>query len=159
MPAGAFIGLVVDAWVLYRAFGSRLLPADAAWPPGTAAAETIKAGHRGGRRALILAGATAVGLAGTLISLPLSAAGVAFLGNVWALMMFGIGLMPRQYGRTRSTPTWEPGTSRTASWSAPGSWHSARPCVCCSAVASANEPRSRRRPGDQPARQAGREAR
>lgn len=98
MLAGAFIGLVVDAWVLYRAFGSRLLPADAAWPPGTAAAETIKAGDRGGRRALILAGGTAVGLAGTLFSLPLSAAGVAFLGNVWALLMFGIGLMLRQYG-------------------------------------------------------------
>ncbi|WP_406447629.1 OPT/YSL family transporter [Streptomyces sp. NBC_00876] len=97
MLAGAFIGLVVDAWVLYRAFGSRLLPADAAWPPGTAAAETIKAGDRGGRRALVLAGGTAVGLAGTLFSLPLSAAGVAFLGNVWALMMFGIGLMLRQY--------------------------------------------------------------
>lgn len=43
MLAGSFIGLVVDAWVLYRAFGSRLLPADAPWPPGTAAAETIKA--------------------------------------------------------------------------------------------------------------------
>ncbi|MCX4734038.1 OPT/YSL family transporter [Streptomyces sp. NBC_01363] len=98
MLAGAFIGLIVDAWVLYRAFGSRLLPADAAWPPGTAAAETIKAGDRGGRRALILAGGTAVGLAETLFSLPLSAAGVAFLGNVWALMMFGIGLMLRQYG-------------------------------------------------------------
>ncbi|NDZ82339.1 OPT family oligopeptide transporter [Streptomyces sp. SID10853] len=97
MLAGAFIGLVVDAWVLYRAFGSRLLPADAAWPPGTAAAETIKAGDRGGRRALILAGGTVVGLAGTLVSLPLSAAGVAFLGNVWALLMFGIGLFFRQY--------------------------------------------------------------
>lgn len=97
MLAGSFIGLLVDAWVLYRAFGSRLLPADAAWPPGTAAAETIKAGDRGGRRALILAGGTAVGLAGTLLALPLSAAGVAFLGNVWALMMFGIGLMLRQY--------------------------------------------------------------
>lgn len=60
MLAGACIGLLVDAWVLYRAFGSRLLPADAAWPPGTAAAETIKAGDRGGRRALILAGGTAV---------------------------------------------------------------------------------------------------
>ncbi|GGY99155.1 membrane protein [Streptomyces nitrosporeus] len=97
MLAGSFAGLLVDAWVLYRAFGSRLLPADAAWPPGTAAAETIKAGDKGGRRALVLAGGTAVGLAGTLFSLPLSAAGVAFLGNVWALMMFGVGLMLRQY--------------------------------------------------------------
>ncbi|MGW8883723.1 OPT/YSL family transporter [Streptomyces sp. NPDC055749] len=98
MLAGSFVGLLVDAWVLYRAFGSRLLPADAAWPPGVAAAETIKAGDRGGRRALILVGGTAVGLAGTLFSLPLSAAGVAFLGNVWALLMFGIGLLLRQYG-------------------------------------------------------------
>ncbi|WP_299539379.1 OPT/YSL family transporter [uncultured Streptomyces sp.] len=97
MLAGAFAGLLIDAWVLYRSFGSRLLPADAAWPPGTAAAETIKAGDRGGRRALILAGGTAVGLAGTLFSLPLSAAGVAFLGNVWALAMFGVGLLLRQY--------------------------------------------------------------
>lgn len=97
MLAGSFAGLLVDAWVLYRAFGSRLLPADAAWPPGTAAAETIKAGDRGGKRALVLALGTAVGLGGTLLSLPLSAAGVAFLGNVWALMMFGIGLLIRQY--------------------------------------------------------------
>ncbi|MGW7516113.1 OPT/YSL family transporter [Streptomyces sp. NPDC054796] len=98
MLAGAFIGLLVDAWVLYRSFGSRLLPADAAWPPGTAAAETIKAGDQGGKRAVVLAGGTLAGLAGTFFSLPLSAAGVAFLGNIWALLMFGIGLGLREFG-------------------------------------------------------------
>ncbi|WP_320784301.1 OPT/YSL family transporter [Streptomyces sp. CRN 30] len=97
MLAGSFAGLLIDAWVLYRSFGSRLLPADAAWPPGTAAAETIKAGDKGGKRALVLGAGTLVGLGGTLFSLPLSAAGVAFLGNVWALLMFGIGLGIAQY--------------------------------------------------------------
>ncbi|WP_443066044.1 OPT/YSL family transporter [Streptomyces sp. NBC_00569] len=97
MLAGAFIGLLIDTWVLYRAFGSRLLPADAAWPPGTAAAETIKAGDKGGKRALVLGAGTLVGLGGTLLSMPLSAAGVAFLGNVWALLMFGVGLGLREF--------------------------------------------------------------
>ncbi|MFD7923727.1 OPT/YSL family transporter [Streptomyces sp. NPDC059740] len=97
MLAGSFAGLLIDAWVLYRSFGSPLLPADAAWPPGAAAAETIRAGDRGGRRALVLGAGTLVGLGGTLFGLPLSAAGVAFLGNMWALLMFGIGLAVAQY--------------------------------------------------------------
>lgn len=98
MLAGAFMGLLIDAWVLYRSFGSRLLPAQGPWPPGTAAAETIKAGDRGGKRAFILAGGTIAGLVGTFFSLPLSAAGVAFLGNIWALLMFGVGLGLREFG-------------------------------------------------------------
>ncbi|MBZ4019818.1 OPT/YSL family transporter [Streptomyces purpurogeneiscleroticus] len=97
MLAGAFIGLLIDTWVLYRSFGSRLLPATAAWPPGTAAAETIKAGDKGGKRALVLGASTLVGVGGTLLALPLSAAGVAFLGNVWALLMFGVGLGLREF--------------------------------------------------------------
>jgi uncharacterized oligopeptide transporter (OPT) family protein len=98
MLAGSFAGLLIDTWVLYRSFGSRLLPADGAWPPGAAAAETIKAGDKGGKRALVLGAGTLVGLGGTLLSLPLSAAGVAFLGNVWALLMFGVGLGLREFG-------------------------------------------------------------
>lgn len=97
MLAGSFAGLLIDTWVLYRSFGSRLLPADGAWPPGTAAAETIKAGDKGGKRALVLGAGTLVGVGGTLLSLPLSAAGVAFLGNVWALLMFGVGLGLREF--------------------------------------------------------------
>ncbi|MFD7295427.1 OPT/YSL family transporter [Streptomyces sp. NPDC059897] len=97
MLIGSFAGLLIDAWVLYRSFGSRLLPADGAWPPGTAAAETIKAGDKGGKRALVLGAGTVVGVVGTLFSLPLSAAGVAFLGNVWALGMFGVGLGLREF--------------------------------------------------------------
>ncbi len=96
--AGAVIGLLVDAWVLYRCFGSQFLPATNPWPPGVAAAETIKAGDEGGRSAVILFGSTIVAGLGTFFfALPFSAAGVALIGNIWALLMWGVGLMSRQY--------------------------------------------------------------
>lgn len=97
MLGGAVIGLAVDSWVLYRVFDSRLLPASAAWPAGIAAAETIKAGDEGGRKAKMLGISAVVGFVGSLFKLPMSAAGVAFLGNIWALLMFGIGLLVAQY--------------------------------------------------------------
>jgi uncharacterized oligopeptide transporter (OPT) family protein len=97
MLLGASIGLLVDTWVLFRTFDSRLFPATAAWPPGVAAAETVIAGDRGGRRAIILAAGALVGLVGTFLQLPMSAAGVALIGNIWALAMFGLGLLLRQY--------------------------------------------------------------
>ncbi|MEU6116090.1 OPT/YSL family transporter [Streptomyces sp. NPDC047117] len=100
MLGGAVIGLAVDSWVLYRVFDSRLLPASAAWPAGIAAAETIKAGDEGGRKAGMLGLSAVVGLVGSLFKLPMSAAGVAFLGNIWALLMFGIGLLVAQYAPT-----------------------------------------------------------
>ncbi|MFD5224744.1 OPT/YSL family transporter [Microbacterium sp. NPDC058342] len=96
MLIGASFALLVDGFILYRAFGSEFLPATAAWPPGVAAAETIKAGDRGGRRALILAGGAAVGVGASFFGLPMSAFGVAFLGNVWALSMFALGLVTNQ---------------------------------------------------------------
>ena len=95
--AGAALGLAIDVYVLYRAFGSRFLPADAAWPPGVAAAETIRAGDEGGRRALVLGAGGVVGLVASLLGLPMSAAGVALIGNMWALAMFGLGLLTSQY--------------------------------------------------------------
>ncbi len=94
---GAAAGLAVDSWVLYQTFGSRFLPATAAWPPGIAAAETIKAGDEGGRRAKILLGSGVVGAVLAWFSLSGSAAGVALIGNVVALLMFGVGLMINQY--------------------------------------------------------------
>ena len=94
---GVTVGLGIDAWVLYMAFGSRFLPATAPWPPGVAAAETIKAGDQGGRRAKILLGSGVLGAIMSWFSLSGSAAGVAFIGNVVALFMLGIGLFVRQY--------------------------------------------------------------
>ncbi|MFD7510977.1 OPT family oligopeptide transporter [Streptomyces sp. NPDC059853] len=97
MLGGAAIGLAVDSWVLYRVFDSKLLSATNAWPAGIASAETIKAGDTGGRKAAVLGVSAVAGLLGALAKLPTAAAGVGFLGNVWALAMFGIGLLIAQY--------------------------------------------------------------
>ncbi|BCB17577.1 OPT/YSL family transporter [Bosea sp. ANAM02] len=113
MLAGAFFAMLLDGYLLYRMFDSRVFPATGAWPPGVAAAEAIKAGDEGGRKAVLMgvgfgtailtgfikiplawigfAGSTAVS------SIPMSAFGVAFIGNIWALAMFGIGLLLRGY--------------------------------------------------------------
>lgn len=46
---------------------------------------------------MVLGGAGVMGLAGSWFGLPMSAAGVAFIGNAWALGMFGTGLLVAQY--------------------------------------------------------------
>ena len=95
---GVALAMLVDATMLYRLFGSRAFPAEGAWPPGVAAAEAIRAGDEGGRRMLLLGGGVAAGIAGTgFLGVPMSAFGVAFIGNVWALAMFGVGLLLRGY--------------------------------------------------------------
>jgi uncharacterized oligopeptide transporter (OPT) family protein len=95
--AGAVVALFVDGWMLYRVFDSTLLPADAAWPDGIAAAETIDAGDQGGRKARVLLVSALVGTVGAALKLPVGAAGIAFLGNAWALLGFAAGLLAAQY--------------------------------------------------------------
>ncbi|MCP4560518.1 MAG: OPT family oligopeptide transporter [Bosea sp.] len=113
MLAGAFFAMLLDGYLLYRMFDSRVFPATGAWPPGVAAAEAIKAGDEGGRKAVlmgvgfvtaIIVGFVKVplawiGFAGSaaVTGIPMSAFGVAFIGNIWALAMFGIGLLLRGY--------------------------------------------------------------
>lgn len=97
MLIGAFCGLMVDAYVMYRVFDSDLFPGRGLWPPGVAAAETLIAGDKGGWRAWLLASAGVVGVGGAAIGIPMSALGVAFIGNIWALSMFGAGLLVRGF--------------------------------------------------------------
>ena len=95
---GVALAMLVDATMLWRLFGTRAFPADGAWPPGVAAAEAIRAGDEGGRRVALLGAGVVAGIAGTgFFGIPMSAFGVAFIGNVWALTMFGIGLLLRGY--------------------------------------------------------------
>ena len=95
---GVALAMLVDATMLFRLFGTRAFPADGAWPPGVAAAEAIRSGDEGGRRVYILGGGVLAGIAGTgFLGIPMSAFGVAFIGNIWALTMFGIGLLLRGY--------------------------------------------------------------
>jgi uncharacterized oligopeptide transporter (OPT) family protein len=97
MLIGATAGLLIDSYVLYRVFDSRIFPASGTWPPGVAAGETIIAGDEGGRRAWLLVGGIVVGLVGSVLTVPMSAFGVAFIGNIVALTMFGVGLLINGY--------------------------------------------------------------
>jgi uncharacterized oligopeptide transporter (OPT) family protein len=97
MLVGATAGLLIDSYVLYRVFDSRIFPASGTWPPGVAAGETIIAGDEGGRRAWLLAGGIVVGIIGSVLTVPMSAFGVAFIGNIFALTMFGVGLLINGY--------------------------------------------------------------
>ena len=96
---GVFLAMLVDGYMLYRMFDSEVFPATGAWPPGAAAAEAIRAGDEGGRKAAILGVGVVVGIAGNWLIAPgvMSAFGVAFIGNIWALTMFGVGLLMRGY--------------------------------------------------------------
>ena len=99
MFAGIFLAMLLDGFMLYRMFDSEVFPATGAWPPGVAAAEAIRAGDEGGRKAGILGIGVLVGIAGNWLIAPgaMSAFGVAFIGNIWALTMFGVGLLIRGY--------------------------------------------------------------
>jgi uncharacterized oligopeptide transporter (OPT) family protein len=97
MLIGAALAMFVDAAVLYKIFDSKLFPASGTWAPGVATAESILAGDKGGKRAGLLGIGTGIGLLGSYFHISMSAFGVAFIGNIWALTMFGIGLMIRQY--------------------------------------------------------------
>lgn len=97
MLIGAALSMLLDGYMLYRMFDTRVFPASGTWPPGIAAAEAIRAGDAGGRRAALLGVGLLVGIAGSWLKIPMSAFGVAFIGNVWALTMFGIGLLIRGY--------------------------------------------------------------
>ena len=97
MLAGVALSMLLDGYMLYRMFDTRVFPATGTWPPGIAAAEAIRAGDAGGRRATLLGAGLLIGVAGSWFKIPMSAFGVAFIGNVWALTMFGIGLLVRGY--------------------------------------------------------------
>ncbi|WP_223066309.1 OPT/YSL family transporter [Paenibacillus caui] len=97
MLIGAALAMFVDALLLYKLFDSKLFPASGTWAPGVATAESIIAGDKGGKRAGLLGVGTLIGLIGSYFHISMSAFGVAFIGNIWALSMFGIGLLIRQY--------------------------------------------------------------
>lgn len=97
MFVGAALAMLLDAYLLYRMFDTPVFPASGAWPPGVAAAEAIKAGDEGGSQARVLGFGLVVGAVGSWFKIPMSAFGTAFIGNIWALGMFGVGLLLRGY--------------------------------------------------------------
>ncbi len=97
MLIGATLAMFVDGTMLYGLFNTKAFPAKGTWPAGVATAETLWAGDQGGRKAAYLGVGIIGGAGGSMLGIPMSAAGVAFIGNVWALSMFGIGLLLRGY--------------------------------------------------------------
>ncbi|MQA02388.1 MAG: OPT family oligopeptide transporter [Streptosporangiales bacterium] len=97
MFCGVALAMLVDAVMVYRLFDTKIFPAAGTWPPGVAAAEAIQAGDKGGKRAGLLGIGVVVGGVGSALGIPMSAFGVAFIANIVAMVMFGIGLLIRQY--------------------------------------------------------------
>lgn len=97
MMIGAFAALVLDATILYRVFDSTIYPARGLWPSGVATAECIIAGDRGGKRARLLGVGGLVGGFGQYLGVPMDVFGVCWIGNIWALAMFALGLLTRGY--------------------------------------------------------------
>jgi uncharacterized oligopeptide transporter (OPT) family protein len=99
MLIGSAIGLVISVAVLYKVFDTQAFPASGIWPPGIATSECIIAGDIGGKRAKTLIYGGIAGAAGRLAGIPMDVFGVCWIGNIWALTMFGIGLLVRGYSR------------------------------------------------------------
>ncbi|GAA0361363.1 OPT/YSL family transporter [Bacillus horti] len=97
MLIGAGLALLVDVFILYKVFDSRIFGAQETWPPGVATAEALKAGDQGGSKAKFLGLGILGGAVGAHFGVAMSAFGVAFIGNIWALSMFGVGLLLRGY--------------------------------------------------------------
>nr|WP_265286439.1 hypothetical protein [Verminephrobacter eiseniae] len=97
MFIGVSLAMLLDGYLLYRLFNTKIFPASGAWPPGVAAAQAIEAGDKGGKQAALLGVGMLVGTIGSWCKIPMAAFGTAFIGNIWALGMFGIGLLLRGY--------------------------------------------------------------
>lgn len=99
MFIGVAMAMLLDGWLLYRLFNTRIFPAEGAWPPGIAAAESIKAGDQGGKQAALLSVGIVIGAVGSWFKFPMAALGTAFIGNIWALGMLGVGFLLRGYSQ------------------------------------------------------------
>jgi uncharacterized oligopeptide transporter (OPT) family protein len=97
MFVGVSLAMLLDGYMLYRMFGSKVFPETGTWPQGVAAAEAIKAGDSGGKQARLLGIGLGVGVVGAWLGIPMSAFGTAFIGNIWALGMLGLGFLLRGY--------------------------------------------------------------
>jgi len=75
MLVGAALAMLLDAYLLYRMFDTKVFPASGTWPPGVAAAEAIKAGDQGGRQGLLLVAGLVIGMVGSWLKIPMSAFG------------------------------------------------------------------------------------
>lgn len=91
MLIGASLAMFVDAWIIYRFFGTPFFPATESWPRGVATAKTISMGMEGGQRLWVFGFGFVIGVLGALIQLPSAAIGMAFLSQLFPMTMLAIG--------------------------------------------------------------------
>lgn len=91
MLVGVMLATCVDATILYRCFGSEMFPAEGAWPPGVAAAESILAVIEKGKKAVLLLAGIAIGCVGKVAGLPMDLLGVSWFGDFGAMAALAAG--------------------------------------------------------------------
>ncbi|MFU0832443.1 MAG: OPT family oligopeptide transporter [Oscillospiraceae bacterium] len=91
MLIGVFLATCIDATILYKTFDTEMYPAEGAWPPGVAAAESILAVVEKGRKALLLVAGVAIGWVGKIGGIPTDLLGVSWFGDFYAILALGVG--------------------------------------------------------------------
>ncbi|WP_147353339.1 OPT/YSL family transporter [Clostridium sp. AF27-5AA] len=83
--------------ILYKVFDTEMFPAKEAWAPGIAAAEAMLAVAEKGKNSVILMIGMVGGIVGKIFGIPTDILGVGWIGNMWALGAFGVGLLISEY--------------------------------------------------------------
>lgn len=91
MLIGVFLATCIDATILYKTFDSEMYPAEGAWPPGVAAAESILAVVEKGRKAFLLIVGVVIGWVGKIAGIPTDLLGVSWFGDFYAMLALGVG--------------------------------------------------------------------
>lgn len=91
MLIGSFLATIIDATILYKTFDSEMFPAEGAWPPGVASAESILAVVQKGKKALLLLAGMGIGIGGKMIGIPTDLLGVSWFGDFATMAALGVG--------------------------------------------------------------------
>lgn len=91
MLIGSFLATIIDATILYKTFDSEMFPAEGAWPPGVASAESILAVVQKGKKALLILAGMGIGIGGKMIGIPTDLLGVCWFGDFAAMAALGVG--------------------------------------------------------------------
>lgn len=91
MLIGCTLATVIDASILYKCFDTPMFPAEGAWPPGVACAETLLAVIEKGKKAFGIIIGMLMGAVGKAAGIPMDLLGVSWFGNFWAMMALGVG--------------------------------------------------------------------
>ena len=91
MLIGSFLSTTIAATILYKTFDSEMFPAEGAWPPGVASAQSILAVVEKGKKALLLLVGMAIGIGGKIIGIPTDLLGVSWFGDFAAMAALGVG--------------------------------------------------------------------